>query len=86
MDPIIVQVRPKTNSKSESNAVFIIYTSEYPVQGLFQLKSMELCKPLHVFDWIKNQAWPEAVEHFFVTLDALDGVILLLSENPFAAE
>jgi alpha-galactosidase len=84
VDPVIVQVRPKTNSASESSAVFIFNTGEYPVQRSFQLKSLELGGPLYVFDWIKDQAWQEAVDDLSVTLDAHDGVILLLSENPFA--
>jgi alpha-galactosidase len=82
VDPVVVQVRPRVNSKSESSAVFIFNTGEHPVQRSFQLKSLGLSGPLYVFDWIKDQAWPEAVEHLSVTLDAHNGVILLLSANP----
>jgi hypothetical protein len=86
VDPVIVQVRPKINSRSESGAVFIFNTGEYPVQRSFQLESLGLSDPLYVFDWIRNQAYPEAVNHLSVTLDAHDGVILLLSENPCATK
>jgi hypothetical protein len=84
VDPVIVQVRPKTNSRSESSAVFIFNTGEHPVQRSFQLKSLGMRSPMYVFDWIKDKIWPEAVEHLSVTLDAHDGEILLLSENNFA--
>lgn len=81
VDPVIVQVRPKINSKSDVSAVFIFNTGEYPVQRSFQLESLGLSGPLCVLDWIKDQAWPQAVEHISLILDAHDGVILLLSEN-----
>jgi hypothetical protein len=82
VDPVIVQVRPKTNSKSESSAVFVFNTGEYPVQRSFQLESLGMSSPLCVFNWIGNQAWSEATDHLSVTLDAHDGVIFLLSKNP----
>jgi hypothetical protein len=86
VDPVVVQVRPKINSRSESSAVFIFSTGEYPVQRSFQLESLGLSDPLYVFDWMRNQAYPEVVERLSVTLDAHDGIILLFSENPFATE
>jgi len=82
VDPVIVQVRPKINSKSESSAVFVFNTGEYPVQRSFQLESLGMSSPLCVFNWIGNQAWSEATDHLSVTLDAHDGVIFLLSKNP----
>jgi hypothetical protein len=83
LDPVLVQVRPKINSKSDVSAVFIFNTGEYPVQRSFQLDTLGLRGPLWVFDWIKDQASQETVNHLSLTLDAHDGVILLLSNNPF---
>ncbi|MBN1812642.1 MAG: alpha-galactosidase [Anaerolineae bacterium] len=86
VDPVIVQVRPRINSNSQSSAVFIFNTGEHPVQRSFPLESLRLNGPLHVFDWIRNQAYPKAVDCLSVNLDAHDSVILLLSENPCATE
>ena len=83
LDPVIVQVRSKINSKSDVSAVFIFNTDEYSVQRSFPLELLGLKAPLWVFDWIHNQAWAHAVEHVSVALDAHDGVILLLSETSF---
>ncbi len=82
LDPVLVQVRSKINAKSDVNVVFIFNTGEYPVQRSFALDSLGLEGPLWVFDWIKHQAWPQAAEHLSVKLDAHDGIILLLSEDP----
>jgi alpha-galactosidase len=83
LDPVLVQVRPKINSKSDVSAVFIFNTGEYAVQRSFPLHSLGLNGPLWVFDWIKDQASPETVNHLSLTIDAHDGVILLLSNNHF---
>jgi alpha-galactosidase len=86
VDPVIVQVRPRINSRSKSGAVFFFNTGEHPVQRSFRLESLRLRSPLYVFDWMRDRAWSEAVGHLSVTLDAHEGVILLLSEAPFKEE
>ena len=81
VDPVIVQVRPKINSKSDVSAVFIFNTGEYPAQRSFKLESLGLSGPLCVLDWIKGQVWSQAVEHISLILDPHDGVVLLLSDD-----
>ncbi|MBN1119765.1 MAG: alpha-galactosidase [Anaerolineae bacterium] len=83
VDPVIVQLRREVGSDPGVDAVFIINTGTHPVQRSFQFEALGLNSPLHVFDWIENQALPEACDHVSLTLKPHDGVLLLLSEKPF---
>jgi hypothetical protein len=83
-DPVIVQVRPVTNREPGDNAVFILNSGEHALQRSYTLKSLGMVAPLWVFDFIQNQAWPEAVDWISLTLDPHDGKLFLLSEKPYA--
>lgn len=85
VDPVIVQVRPRINSASAFSAVFIFNTGEYQVERSFRFKSLGLSNRLYICNWIKEQASSEPLENISLTLNPHDGVILLLSEMPFAS-
>lgn len=86
MDPVLIQVRPRINAKSNMSAVFIFNTGEFSVQRSLQLEELGLHGPLWVLDCISNKPWPGAVDQLSVTLDSHDGVILLLSPTPFTED
>ena len=83
MDPVIVQVRPKLNSSSEISAIFILNTGEMSVQRSFDLELLGLSGRYWVLDWWKCRAGSESIDRLSVTLESHEGVILLLSKEPF---
>lgn len=78
-DPVSVQVR----RKGDQATVFILNTSDYPVQRTYPLERLNLPQPLYAFEWTTQQIYDEPLTHLNVSLLAHQGMLWFLAPHPF---
>ncbi|RPI20838.1 MAG: alpha-galactosidase, partial [Chloroflexota bacterium] len=87
VDPVLVQVRSPlgaggragSGGDEDQHAIFIFNTGEQAVERSYRLADLGLPERMYLFDWISEQAQPEAVRQFSITLPAHDSVLLFVS-------
>lgn len=77
-DPVLVQVR----RSGQGINVFILNTSDDPIQRRYPLSVLGLPASMPVYNLIANQKWENSVDSLSVTLAPHDGVLFFLGESP----
>lgn len=83
-DPVIVQ-RRNPDGPDATGALFILNTSDSPVQRTYSVGELGIQGPVHIYDWTSARPWDAPVENISVTLPQHAGRLLFFSRSELVA-
>jgi hypothetical protein len=81
LDPVIVQVL-RHPSKIDVGTVFILNTSDNPIQRTFPVESLGFSGPLYIYEWQEQLVHNDPNWHLHVKLSGHQGALFFLTNSP----